>query len=79
MATATLTSKGQITIPLRFREAHGFLPNTNIDFVEEKRGLLIVKSKTNSGKGRRLVEHMRGRGDVKLSTDEIMRLTRGEI
>ena len=29
-------------------------------------------------RGRRLVEHMQGRGTVQLSTDEIMALTRGE-
>jgi 16S rRNA (cytidine1402-2'-O)-methyltransferase len=29
-------------------------------------------------KGRRIVEHLRGRGDVPLTTDEIMAMTRGE-
>ena len=28
--------------------------------------------------GKRLIEQMRGRGDIKMSTDEIMALTRGE-
>ncbi len=34
--------------------------------------------KSLSGKGELLIKHMKGRGTVKLSTDEIMALTRGE-
>ena len=29
-------------------------------------------------RGRFIVEHLRGRGDVEMSTEEIMALTRGE-
>ena len=46
-------------------------------FVADKRGLRLVKPQKPSGKGQRLVERMRGRGDGKLSTAEIMKLTRG--
>lgn len=72
-----ITSKGQVTIPLEFRSAFGFLPNTEVEFVAEKGSLKLIKPRKPSGKGKALIEHMRGRGDGKLSTDEIMKLTRG--
>lgn len=72
-----ITSKGQITIPQEYRTQFGFLPNTEVNFIPDKSGLRIVKSKKPSGKGHRLIEQMRGRGSGKLSTAEIMKLTRG--
>ena len=73
-----ITTKGQVTIPMELRNKFGLLPNTHVEFVPERGGLKLVKSKKLSGKGRALVEHMRGRLKGKLSTDEIMALTRGE-
>ena len=73
-----ITSKGQVTIPQELRNKYGLLPDTNVEFIPEKGGLKLVKSKKPSGKGWALIERMRGRGDGRLSTDEIMALTRGE-
>lgn len=73
-----ITSKGQVTIPQELRERHGFLPYTEVDFVAAKDGLKLVKSEKAARRGRRLLERMAGRGDGELSTDEIMRLTRGQ-
>jgi len=72
-----ITAKGQVTIPKKWREKFGLLPGTEVEFVPEEGGLKLVK-KSLSGKGELLIKHMRGRGTVKLSTDEIMALTRGE-
>lgn len=71
-----ITSKGQITVPQEFRTQFGFLPGTDVEFIVDKTGLRLVKSKA-SQRGARVVERMRGRGDGKLSTAEIMKLTRG--
>ena len=76
-----ITSKGQVTIPQRIREDAGLLPNTEVDFVLEPGGVRIVK--TNSprfpGRGARAVELlMSARSSVKMTTDEIMALTRGD-
>jgi len=72
-----ITSKGQVTIPKRIRAAAGLLPNTEVDFVMDGRFVRIVRAKPGKAtRGRRIVEHLRGRGDVRLSTDQIMRLTR---
>lgn len=71
-----ITTKGQVTIPLQVREQLGLLPNTEVDFSVEGNRVVITKAGARS-KGRRLVAHMRGRGTVRMSTDEIMALTRG--
>jgi AbrB family looped-hinge helix DNA binding protein len=75
--TVKITAKGQVTIPLQFRNEFGLLPDTEVEFIAEKRGLRLVKRNQPSGKGKRLIDRMRGRGDGKLSTAQIMKLTRG--
>jgi AbrB family looped-hinge helix DNA binding protein len=75
-----ITSKGQVTIPQYIREELGLLPNTEVDFTIDGDGVRITKA-ARTGKrsiGRELVEHMRGRATVKITTDELMRLTRGD-
>jgi AbrB family looped-hinge helix DNA binding protein len=72
-----ITSKGQVTIPAEIREKAGLLPNTEVDFEFDGRSVRIRRAKGGKpGRGARLVAHLRGRGDVKMSTDEIMALTR---
>jgi AbrB family looped-hinge helix DNA binding protein len=73
-----LTSKGQVTVPVEVREKLGLLPNDEVEFKIVKEGALLRKSGRPSGRGRALIQHMRGRGTVRLTTDEILRLTRGE-
>jgi AbrB family looped-hinge helix DNA binding protein len=79
-AGVRITSKGQVTIPLAIREKAGLLPNTEVEFDFDGKVVRIrrVQSKSGSGRGARLVAHMRGRGEGTMSTDEIMALTRGE-
>ncbi len=72
-----ITAKGQVTIPKKLREKFGLRPGTEVEFVTDKGSIKLVK-KSPPGKGKLLIEHMRGRGTVKLTTDEIMALTRGE-
>lgn len=67
-----ITSKGQVTIPLAIRKKAGLWPNTEVVFTIT-RG---VEGENGSGRGRRLVEHMRGKATTRLSTDEIIALTR---
>lgn len=74
-----VTTKGQVTIPQHIRERLGLLPNTDVEW--ELRDGAAVLQKASGARGRRgraLVEQMRGRGTVKMTTDEIMALTRGE-
>lgn len=75
-----ITSKGQVTIPAEIREQAGLLPDTEVDFEFDGNVVRIVKAKSGGHKGRgaRLIAQMRGRGNVAMTTDEIMALTRGE-
>jgi len=73
-----VTSKGQVTIPAEIREKAGLLPNTEVEFELERGKVVIRKAAGTSRRGRRLVEAMKGKGTVRMSTDEIMALTRGE-
>lgn len=73
-----ITSKGQITIPQHYREQFGLLPRTEVEFVADAKGLRLVKPKKPGGRGAGLIQRMRGRGGGKLTTNEIMRLTRDE-
>ena len=79
-ATMRITSKGQVTIPVEIREKAGLLPHTEVDFEFDGKVVRIVRAKARNGDGRgaRLVAHLRGRGDVAMSTDAIMALTRDD-
>ncbi|HVH29251.1 MAG TPA: AbrB/MazE/SpoVT family DNA-binding domain-containing protein [Vicinamibacterales bacterium] len=74
-----MTSKGQVTVPIEIREKLGLLPNTEVEFEIDRDAVRIRKAAAPRGldRGRALVEHMRGRGTRRITTDEIMKLTRG--
>jgi AbrB family looped-hinge helix DNA binding protein len=76
-----ITSKGQVTIPAEIRERAGLLPHTEVDFKFDGKVVTIVRAARpkKKGRGARIVAHLRAHpGDVAMSTDEIMALTRGE-
>ena len=75
-----ITSKGQVTIPADIREQAGLLPHTEVEFEFDGEVVRIVRTKIpkRGGRGARMVAHLRGRGDVALSTDAIMALTRAD-
>lgn len=72
-----VTTKGQVTIPQHIREKLGITPAVEIDFIEEKGRVYLVKGKVENIKPRKL-RRLRGIATVKMTTDEIMALTRGE-
>ncbi len=69
-----VTTKGQVTIPRGVREALGISPETEIDFVEDSGRFYIVKTNEPSAAGK--FRKLRGIASLKMSTDEIMSLTR---
>ena len=72
-----ITSKGQVTIPQEIREQRALLPQTEVEFELTENGVLLKKARGARPRGRAVVQHLRSRGDVELSTDEILALTRG--
>lgn len=72
-----ITTKGQVTIPQSIREELGLLPHTEVEF-EVRGGEVVLVRADSRRRGRGIVERLRGRGDVAMTTDEIMALTRSE-
>lgn len=72
-----ITSKGQVTIPQEIREQLGLLPATEVVFVIEGDTVRLRRAGSEAeSRGSRIVARLSGRASVKMSTDEIMRLTR---
>lgn len=71
-----VTTKGQVTIPQHIREKLGITPAAEIDFIEEKGRVYLVKRK-GGNITTRTFRKLRGIATVKMTTDEIMGLTRG--
>ena len=72
-----ITSKGQVTIPVAIREKAGLLPDTEVEFVLSGKRVYLRRAGSKR-RGRRVVEALRGKGTVRMTTDQIMMLTRGE-
>ncbi|HND62586.1 MAG TPA: AbrB/MazE/SpoVT family DNA-binding domain-containing protein [Opitutaceae bacterium] len=73
-----VTSKGQVTIPLRIRNRFGLKPGTAVEFVVERNKVVIRPKRRSKSSLDSWLEEATGflRGS---STDERMRLTRGEV
>ncbi len=69
-----VTSKGQVTIPQRLRKKYHIDSNAEVEFIEEDGRILLRAKRRSEAPIRKLL----GRGDVRLSTEEILRLTRAE-
>lgn len=77
MAT-TVTSKGQVTIPKRVREPLGIEPGSAVDFELTPAGEVVLRhGKQKVRQPTRRFAQLRGVATVKMSTDQIMALTRG--
>jgi AbrB family looped-hinge helix DNA binding protein len=72
-----ITSKGQVTIPQDIRESMGLLPDTEVEFVVAGNVVQIVKSERAPSGRAKLLRRMLGSATSGMSTDEIMKLTRG--
>ena len=75
-----ITAKGQVTIPQEVRERAGLMPGTDVEFEIEAGAVRLIKA-THDGpcktRGQKLVDRLRGGGDFKMTTDEILALMRG--
>jgi AbrB family looped-hinge helix DNA binding protein len=72
-----ITSKGQVTVPIEIRKKAGLLPNTEVEFAVKGNTVVLRRTGKLSRRGRRLLALMRGKATARLTTDEIMALTRG--
>jgi AbrB family looped-hinge helix DNA binding protein len=68
-----VTQKGQVTIPLEVRRALGIAPGAEVRFEVDAGTARLVLDREQAATE---IARIRGSGDVDLSTDEILALTR---
>jgi antitoxin PrlF len=76
MAT-NLTSKGQVTVPKKVRDYLGLKPGNPVTFERLKTGEIALKAAKAGTKPRKSrFAKLRGRATIRMSTEEILALTR---
>jgi antitoxin PrlF len=76
MAT-NLTSKGQVTVPKKIRDYLGLKPGVRVTFERLESGDVVLRAARPSTKPRpSKFAKLRGRATVRMTTDEILALTR---
>ena len=73
-----VTTKGQVTIPIRIRDYLGILPHTDVDFEVHEGQVVLVKPQAGGKPGVERFAGMRGIARGKLTTDQWMKATRGD-
>lgn len=68
-----VTTKGQVTIPIEVRAALGIEAGSEVDFELDGSGARLVVDRDRASAE---IARMRGAGDVELTTDAILALTR---
>ena len=75
-----VTSKGQVTIPKKVRDHLGIRPGTAVDFEAGPDGRVVLVRRSGGARARRKASRfaaLRGTATVKLTTRQILALTRG--
>lgn len=77
MAT-NLTSKGQVTVPKKIRDYLGLKPGSAVTFERLETGDIALRPANTRAKRRSSkFAKLRGRAAVRMTTEEILALTRG--
>ena len=77
MAT-TLTSKGQVTIPKKVRDALKIVPGSAVEFAVNAQGEVVVRKSGGTPPSKRdRFDAVRGKAQIRWRTDELMALLRG--
>ncbi|HTQ15394.1 MAG TPA: AbrB/MazE/SpoVT family DNA-binding domain-containing protein [Rhizomicrobium sp.] len=75
-----ITSKGQVTIPKRIRDALGIKAGSEVRFEmdEDGRAFIHPQGKPRKSDMRKRIEKVRGTLKTDMTTDEIMKFLRGD-
>jgi AbrB family looped-hinge helix DNA binding protein len=79
--STNLTSKGQVTIPKRIRDALDLAPGSAVEFSVGPNGDVVLRRASAPQKKVRSkdrFESARGTADIEWRTDDLMRLLRGD-
>jgi AbrB family looped-hinge helix DNA binding protein len=71
-----VTTKGQVTIPLEIRKKLNIKPASDVKFIVDENDRVYIEKVKDSEVGVSRFSKLRGSATVKMSTDEIMALTR---
>jgi len=74
-----VTSKGQVTIPKRVRELLNIQPGSAVEFNVDPDGRVTLRRVGRPHKVKSRFAKLRGTATVRMRTEEIMALTRGEV
>ena len=77
--SATVTSKGQVTIPKPVRDLLGIEPGTQVDFSRNDKGEIVLSRADGTQERPSRFSRLRGSAKTDMSTNEIMALLRGEL
>jgi AbrB family looped-hinge helix DNA binding protein len=76
---ATVTSKGQVTLPKSVRDYLGLKAGSAVSFERLASGEIVLRPVKRRVRTRASVfARLRGRASVRMKTEEILALTRGE-
>jgi len=78
MTATTLTSKGQVTVPKTVRDFLGIGPGSKVTFELTPNGEVVLRPLIARPSRRSTFAKVRGSATVKMRTDEILALTRGD-
>jgi AbrB family looped-hinge helix DNA binding protein len=73
----TLNARGQVTIPKQVRDFLGLGPGSEVRFEINRTGDAVIRPVVAKVTGRSPLAKLRGTATVRMSTEEIMELTRG--
>lgn len=68
-----ISERGQVTIPKELRAKLGFLPHTEVEFIQQDNQLILVRKRSSKAKA---IRTLRGRKKLDMTTDELMSLLR---
>jgi len=72
-----VTSKGQVTIPIEIRQKLRIGPETEVEFDLVGQTIRIRKQAGGKSRGQMLVDRLRGKATRRMTTGQILALTRG--
>jgi antitoxin PrlF len=73
-----VTTKGQVTIPKRIRDLLRIQPGSEVEFQIDPDGRVSLRGVGRPRKVRSRFARLRGSATVRMRTEEIMALTRGD-
>ncbi|HWK89803.1 MAG TPA: AbrB/MazE/SpoVT family DNA-binding domain-containing protein, partial [Longimicrobium sp.] len=75
-----ISASGRVTVPRQIRERLGLTAGMLVEWEIQDDAAVLRKTRPRTVRvdGAALIAHMRGRGSVRIGTDEVLALTRGE-